>query len=295
MKIGSWSVIVAAVSLSLSVCSAYASLEKSTPNKWLMERHNVLRIAHRGTSGYAPENTMAAFEHACNMGADMIELDVQLSSDRHVVVIHDTKVNRTSTGKGKVHKMTLNQLQKLDAGSWYDSRFKGQRIPTLDEVLRRFGGKMPLLIEMKSHAANPGIEQKTADLIRKHGLDKFSGKHPELIVQSFHIPSLQRFHKILPDIPLAVLVSNPLELTDERIREFAPFANYVNPSMAAVNEEKIRKIHNAGMKVFVWDVQHLLEIPPLLQAGVDGIITDYPDIVPTHIYSTKVSDTSHTP
>lgn len=296
MKIGSRSIIVAVITLSLSACSAYAFPEKNTVSSYLVKGDSdVLRIAHRGASGYAPENTMAAFEHAWKMGADMIELDVQLSSDRHVVVIHDTKVNRTSNGKGLVQNMTLNQLQKLDAGSWYNSRFRREKIPTLDEVLRKYGGEIPLLIEIKSPASNPDIEQKLADLIRKHQLDKSSGKYPNIIVQSFNIALLQRFHRILPDIPLAVLVSNPLEITDGRIGEFIQFAKYLNLSLDAVNEENVTKIHNAGMKVFVWSVQHLLDIPPLLHAGVDGIITDYPDIVPTHTYSLKAFNSLKAP
>lgn len=292
MRIGFRTIIAACIGLSLIAGSTFESgVHGAAPHEWLPKPStNVLRIAHRGASGYAPENTMAAFEKAWDMGADMLELDVQLSSDHQVVVIHDTKVNRTSGGKGLVQDLTLKKLRELDAGSWYNLQFSGQRIPTLDEVLERFGGKIPLLIEMKSPSINPGIELKTSELLRKYGLDKSTDNRKEVIIQSFHTGSLRRVHKIIPEVPLAILVSNPLELTAGRIGEFAQFAEYVNPSIAVVTEESVRKIQNAGMRVFVWNVQQLLEIPPLLQAGVDGIITDYPDLVPTHTYSLKVYD-----
>lgn len=273
-------IVMAFIILSLWGDSAYALLGKDSINGTLtaMDR-KILRIAHRGASGYAPENTMAAFERARALGADMIELDVQLSRDDHAVVIHDTNVNRVSNAKGLVRNMTLEQLQKLDVGSWYDPLFKGEKIPTLEEVLERFGGKMPLLIEMKSPAIYPGIEQKVADLLRKYRLDKPSEEIPEVIVQSFNSVSLQRFHKIMPSVPLAVLVSNPLELTDGRIGEFVQFAQYVNPSLDAASKDNIQKIHKAGMKVFVWNVKHMLDMALLQNSAVDGIITDYPDLL----------------
>ncbi|WP_106768419.1 glycerophosphodiester phosphodiesterase [Paenibacillus faecalis] len=273
-------IVMVFIILSLWGDSAYALLGKDSINGTLtaMDR-KILRIAHRGASGYAPENTMAAFERARALGADMIELDVQLSRDDHAVVIHDTNVNRVSNAKGLVRNMTLEQLQKLDVGLWYDPLFKGEKIPTLEEVLERFGGKMPLLIEMKSPAIYPGIEQKVADLLRKYRLDKPSEEIPEVIVQSFNSVSLQRFHKIMPSVPLAVLVSNPLELTDGRIGEFVQFAQYVNPSLDAANKDNIQKIHKAGMKVFVWNVKHMLDMALLQNSAVDGIITDYPDLL----------------
>lgn len=272
------------VTLGLIIGGTYSSLEQWVINDWISAANvDVLRIAHRGASGYAPENTMAAFEQAYHMGADMIELDVQLSSDGQVVVIHDTKVNRTSSGKGHVQNMTLNQLKQLDAGSWYSSKFRAQQIPTLDDVLQRFGGKIPLLIELKTSAVNPGIEQKTAELIHKYVRDQ-SWAINGIIIQSFDVQSLRKFHEILPEIPLSVLISRSSELKNGRLSEFAEFVQYLSISRHVVTEAHVRMIQDAGMKVFVWDVRHLLDIPPLLNAKVNGIITDYPDIVPTHMY-----------
>lgn len=117
---------------------------------WMKSRNETNRtwinIAHRGASGYAPENTMAAFEKALEMGADLLELDVQLSTDGHVVVIHDYTVERTTDGQGKVEDLTLEESRKLDAGAWYRPEFKGEVIPTLEEVLEHVGGRIGLLI-----------------------------------------------------------------------------------------------------------------------------------------------------
>lgn len=285
MRLGLWFVMVLVIVLGLIIGGASPSLEQWVTQVWLPESsRDVLRIAHRGASGYAPENTMAAFEQAYKMGADMLELDVQLSIDGQVVVIHDTKLNRTSSGKGPVQNMTLHQLRQLDAGSWYSSRFRGQKIPTLEDVLQSFGGKIPLLIEMKSSSQNPGIEQKTAEIIQKYNLDPSLNIQNQIIIQSFNIKSLQLFHELLPKVPLAVLTSSSFELKDERLRELSHFAHVLSVSRPLVTEENVRRVHDAGMKVFVWNVRHLLAIPPLLHANVDGIITDYPDMLPTHRY-----------
>lgn len=272
--------VVIGVLITLILSGSYTSLEQLVTKAWLPETSDVLRIAHRGASGYAPENTMAAFDQAYKMGADMLELDVQLSSDGQVVVFHDTKLNRTSSGRGPIKNMTLHQLRQLDAGSWYNIRFRGQRIPTLEDVLQCYGGKIPLLIEIKSSTQNPGIEQKTAAIIQKFNEDKSLALHNQIIVQSFNMNSLLLFHKLLPEVPLAVLTSNSYELRDERLHELARFAQVLSISRPLVTEENVRRVHDAGMKVFVWNVRHLFDIPSLLHAKVNGIITDYPDMLP---------------
>ncbi|WP_422660252.1 glycerophosphodiester phosphodiesterase [Paenibacillus sp. EC2-1] len=273
--------VVIGVLLTLILGSTYTSLEQLVSKVWLPETSDVLRIAHRGASGYAPENTMAAFEQAYKMGADMLELDVQLSNDGQVVVFHDTRLNRTSSGRGTVQNMTLHQLRQLDAGSWYNSRFRGQKIPTLDDILQYFGGKIPLLIELKSSTQNSGIEQKTAEIIQKYNQELSLNLQNQIIIQSFNITSLRLFHELLPEVPLAVLTSNSYELRDERLYELARFAQVLSISRPLVTEEKVQRVHDAGMKVFVWNVRHLFDIPSLLHAKVDGIITDYPDMLPT--------------
>ncbi len=127
-----------------------------------------MAIAHRGASSYAPENTFAAFDLAIVMGARHIELDVHLTSDGHVVVIHDDTVDRTTDGSGPVTNHTLAALQTLDAGSWLRHEFTGERIPTFDDVLDRYKGRAHVHVEIKGQSTQ--LAHRTADLIRKHGM-----------------------------------------------------------------------------------------------------------------------------
>lgn len=241
-----------------------------------------VNIAHRGASGYAPENTMASFVKAFDMGADMLELDVQLSKDGQVVVIHDSTVERTTNGQGEVGDLTFHELRMLDAGSWYDTAFKGEVIPVLAEVLEHFAGRIGLLIELKSPSRYPGIEQKVADDLKKYinGVDGGERYKDLIIVQSADTDSLLRFHKLMPDIPLGVVITNAGDLSKQRMEDMKTYAEYVNVSMRLVSKGLVQKIHQSGMKTLVWTVRDMLQIPYFLQIDVDGIITDYPDRVP---------------
>src|SRR5262245_39778718 len=127
-----------------------------------------LIIAHRGASSYAPENTMAAFDLALQMGACHLELDVHLTRDDHLIVIHDDTVDRTTSGTGPVATQTLAALQTLDAGAWFGEAFAGARIPTLADVLTRYQGRAHLHIELKGHTVH--LPQRTVDLVRAHGM-----------------------------------------------------------------------------------------------------------------------------
>ncbi|MEC0258581.1 glycerophosphodiester phosphodiesterase family protein [Paenibacillus lautus] len=249
-----------------------------------------VNIAHRGASGYAPENTMASFGKAFDMGADMLELDVQLSKDGQVVVIHDSTVERTTDGQGEVGDLTFEELRMLDAGSWYDSAFKGEVIPALAEVLEHFAGRIGLLIELKSPSLYPGIEQKVADDLNRYNIGADGGERYKdlIIVQSADTDSLLRFRKLMPDIPLGVIITSAGDLSKQRLEDMKAYAEYVNVSMRLVSKGLVQKIHQSGMKTMVWTIRDMLQIPYVLQINVDGIITDYPDRVPISISNRKM-------
>ncbi len=252
-------------------------------SEWREERvGNWVNIAHRGASGYAPENTMASFQKAFEMGADMLELDVQLSRDGHVVVIHDSDVERTSNGQGEVGALSLQELKSLDVGAWYHPDYAGETIPTLDEVMERFGGEIGLLIELKLPSRYPGIEEKVADVLKRKApaASRLRDTSRMIMVQSADTDSLRRFHELMPEIPLGIVATSSKELSKERLQEFSSYADYMNVSVKLVSRSLIRKIHEAGMKTFVWTIRDVLQIPFLMESGVDGIITDYPDRVP---------------
>lgn len=238
----------------------------------------VVTIAHRGASGYAPENTMAAFDRSVDMQADYLELDVQMSRDGELVIIHDTTVDRTTDGTGQVGSLTLEELRSLDAGSWFSALFAGERIPTLGEVLDRYRGKIGILIEIKAPWLYPGIEQKIAEALEQRNMHlPDSGK---IIIQSFDFGSMQRMKQLTPGLPVGVLVYRAQDVTAESLARFATYADYVNPSYGLIDRELVDRIHALGMRTHVWTVRTPSLVKPLLQAGVDGIITDYPDYVP---------------
>ncbi|WP_274362139.1 glycerophosphodiester phosphodiesterase [Paenibacillus thermotolerans] len=236
-----------------------------------------INVAHRGAAGYAPENTMASFELALTMNADWIELDVHLSKDGELVVIHDETVDRTTDGTGLIKDLTVAELQALDAGRWFSEKYAGERIPLLRDVMELCRGRMGALIEIKMPWLYPGIERKLAREL--HSLRMPEPEHPGMIVQSFDRDSMRRFREADADAAVGILVGRPEDVTDELLAEYAAFANYVNPCIPLVSEESVSRIHSCGFKAFAWTVRSPGEVGPLLEAGVDGIITDYPDYV----------------
>ena len=231
-------------------------------------------IGHRGYRAGYPENTLASFSAAMAAGADMIELDVTLSRDRKVVVIHDDSLNRTTSGSGPVHLATLQALKGLDAGSWFDSRFAGEALPTLEEVLLLAGGKIRINIEIKSSAWESGfpedaIERQVVDLIIAHNLLNST------LVSSFHAGFLENISN-LPVHPAIAFITdrkapqNTLD-TCERLGVFSwhPHYKFLEP-------HHIEKAHSLGILIFPYTVNSVEDMIMLVKMGVDGVITDDP-------------------
>ena len=217
--------------------------------------------AHRGASGSAPENTIAAFQLALEQGADGIELDVTLSKDGHVVVIHDDTVERTTTGKGNVRNLTLTQLQSYDAG-------EGERIPTLEEVFDRFGGKFLINVELKSvlNIFN-ALPVRVAGLINAYDL---AGS---VLVSSFNPISLIRFHRRCPGAKIGLLTLP--NMSDKQIWRLFSY-DALHPYHNDVDQALVDKMHQKNKEINVWTVDSPEEIRRLAAIKVDGIITNYP-------------------
>jgi glycerophosphoryl diester phosphodiesterase len=241
------------------------------------ERKQVHNIAHRGATGYAPENTVAAFDLAVDMKADYIEIDVQRSKDGELVVIHDTTVDRTTDGTGQVGDLTFEQLRGLDAGSWKGEQFAGEPIPTFDEILDRYRGKIGILIELKAPELYPGIEEQVAKALKERNLDK--PRNEKIIIQSFNFESMKKMDGLLPRVPIGVLTSNRAHMTVEALQEFSTYADWFNPSYGIVSEELVDTVHSLGMQIGSWTVRSQEAADFLFDMGVDAIITDYPDYV----------------
>ena len=247
-------------------------VEASEKNK------NVDVIAHRGASGYAPENTIPAFDKAVEMHADYFEIDVQMSKDGELVLIHDNSVDRTTDGSGMVKDLTLEELQQLDAGSWFGEEFAGTKIPTFEEVLDRYRGKIGILIELKSPELYPGVEEKVVQALKERNMDNPS--NGKIIIQSFNHDSVKKVRELLPNIPLGVLLSYHANgFTNEQLQNFATYADYFNPNKANITSELVERIHAHGLMTHPWTVRDRESAQFLLDVGVDGIITDFPDYV----------------
>jgi glycerophosphoryl diester phosphodiesterase len=229
----------------------------------------VLVIAHRGASGNAPENTLAAFRKAVALGATFIETDLQLSRDARFVAIHDATVNRTTNGQGAVHDMTLADLRKLDAGSWFGSEFAGERIPTLEDILE-FSKKNDVVfyLEIKPGAAWGG-EHALIGALRE------SGEIPRAVVISFDAAIVLNLRKIEPTLMTGLLydgqIENPLDKAVAiGARQLAIRGDLVTPALIAEARKK-------DLQVVCWTVNHPAHMRMLAAAGVDGIMSDYPD------------------
>lgn len=241
-----------------------------------MHLHDTLKkpliIAHRGASAHAPENTLAAFELAVEHGADGIELDAKLTADSQVVVIHDFTVNRTTGSEGKVRELTLEQLKKLDAGSFFGPQFAGEPIPTLDEVFQAVGQKTLINVELTNYTS-PGdaLPDLVADLVEKHGLQD------RVFFSSFHPLTLVRIQRRLPNAPAAILTMEGAKgwlLRDFVGRWISP--KVAHPYYTDVTEKYLTREHSLGRRINTWTVNDPNEMKRLFNLGIDGIITDDP-------------------
>jgi glycerophosphoryl diester phosphodiesterase len=226
----------------------------------------VLNIAHRGASGSFPENTVSAFRAAIDAGADMCELDVQLSRDGAVVVIHDDTVERTTDGKGEVAELTLAELKRLDAGAKFKGGpFKGAQIPTLEEVFAVTGGKCGLNIELKAG----GLEHQVAQIMQARNALGDS------IVSSFNWEYLKKLQQLHFNIRIGLLAEEkPVDLMMNAV---AMRAYSINPRWDMVTSDLCKAAHERGLKLYTWTVDADSRMRALIESGVDGIMTNYPE------------------
>ncbi|MGX9292228.1 glycerophosphodiester phosphodiesterase [Bacillus sp. A015] len=228
-------------------------------------------IAHRGSSSAAPENTIAAFDLAVQQGADYIELDVQLTLDQHVAVIHDDTIDRTTDGSGLVKSYTLDQLKKLDAGSWFDERFANERIPTLQEILERYSQRIGILIEIKHPKRQIGIEKTVVDIINRFTYSR------HIIVQSFDETALQRIKADAPSLRTAFIIKPSIfKMTKRNLAVYSSFADCLNMKKTMINRWWIDRIHSFGMDVFIWTVKDQKTADRIKKYPIDGVVTDHP-------------------
>jgi glycerophosphoryl diester phosphodiesterase len=231
----------------------------------------MMRVGHRGAKAHAPENTMASFRRGADMGVDAVETDVQLSKDGEVVLIHDYTVDRTTDGRGFVKDMTLAELKKLDAGSWYDPTYAGERIPILADLLVWAKDRVGVALEIKNGPIYyPGIAEKTVRLVRWHGMER------QVILISFDHLVLREAKQIAPEIATGILYVGAL--VDPVAAARAALADSLNPHWAYVTPELVRDAHAAGLAISSWNPDEAATLRMLSEMGVDSAGTDYPEL-----------------
>ncbi|MFE0511602.1 glycerophosphodiester phosphodiesterase [Streptomyces sp. NPDC058964] len=246
-------------------------------------------IAHRGASAYAPENTLPAIDKAARLGFSWVENDVQRTKDGELVVIHDDSLRRTTNveqvfpGRApwKVKDFTAAEIARLDAGSWFGPTFAGTRVPTLKEYMRRVEhNHEKLLLEIKNPELYPGIERETLKLLSNEGwLDRpHLGR---LIVQSFSADSLRIVHDLKPALTTGFL-GTP-SVVD--LRRYARFTDLINPSYGSISATYVDTVHafngphGRRLGVLTWTVNDAATAWTVARYGVDGVITNRPDVV----------------
>ena len=239
----------------------------------------MLVVGHRGASGRAPENTLASFEQAIAIGVDAIELDVHLSRDGHLVVIHDQNLARTTNGHGLVHEHSLAELRALDAGGWFDRAFAGERIPTFEEVLERIGTRVPLQVEIKGRTE--GVTEATIAALQARGQLETS------MITSFHLDLLPRVRALAPAVEIGALVwgrsrADGRAMTPDecvaatraaRADVMLLWHECIDAAMMAAGRLANLPVGAAGGTASESDIRRLLAV-----GGVTRITTNFPDM-----------------
>jgi glycerophosphoryl diester phosphodiesterase len=230
-------------------------------------------IAHRGASGHAPENTMAAFRRAVELGATFIETDLQITRDARVVAMHDLTLDRTTNGKGQLHMLTLEQIRALDAGAWFGGggagAFNGERVPTLEEILDfAKGHDVIFYLEIKSGSAW-GVENAVVAALRDQNASA------RVVILSFDPAALDAVHRLDATMMTGFLCEHPSgDLVERTVRagarQLVARGDLITPGV-------VEKAHRAGLQVAAWTINEPEQMRHLIATGVDGIITDYPD------------------
>jgi glycerophosphoryl diester phosphodiesterase len=248
------------------------SISRTERRKEEMPNRAIWTIAHRGASGHAPENTMAAFRHAVELGARFIETDLQITRDAQVIAMHDFTLDRTTTGKGQTHLLTLDQIRALDAGSWFGAgsgTYAGEHVPTLNEILD-FAKEQDIIfyLEIKSGPAW-GVEHAVVATLRDRNASA------QVVILSFDPSALDSVHRLDSTMMTGLLCEHPSnDLVERTVRAGA---RQLVAAGELITSAVVEKAHRAGLQVVAWTINDVEQLQRLIAAGVNGIITDFPD------------------
>ncbi|MGP4042885.1 glycerophosphodiester phosphodiesterase [Streptomyces sp. 2A115] len=272
--------LLGAAALVLPASTAHADASTDQP----------LVIAHRGASAHAPENTIAAIDKAADLGFRWVENDVQRTKDGELVVIHDDSLTRTTDveevfpGRApwKVKDFTAAEIARLDAGSWFSPRFTGARVPTLKQYMNRVSrNHQKLVLEIKNPALYPGIERETLKALSNEGWLGPAHVRSKLVIQSFSADSVRTVHALRPDIKTGFLGTPPVA----ELPVYAQFADQINSTHTSISADYVAAIHALDgahgnpLEIFTWTVDTADGTRRVADFGVDGVITNRPDVV----------------
>lgn len=224
-------------------------------------------IGHRGAAARAPENTRAGFDWAIQIGVDAIETDVRATVDGKLVLLHDERVDRTTNGSGAIQTLPWSEVEKLDAGSRFDPRYAGERIPLLAEILKEYGSRIPWVLEIKQ----AGIENAVLDLIAQ------SGELRAITYTSFQFEIASNVKRISPGSKVGFLTAQFDDETVERVLDAG--LDQFCPNAATVTAERVEAWHAKGLEIRAWGVKTEELMHAAVAAGVDGMTVDFPDLL----------------
>ncbi|MCA1058979.1 glycerophosphodiester phosphodiesterase [Rossellomorea aquimaris] len=252
-----------------------------------MNDNQILNIAHRGGSGYAPEHTLPSYELGDEMGGDYIELDLQMTKDGELIAMHDETLDRTTDGTGLVKDYTLAEIKGLDAGSWFNDmhpdmakpEYNGLKVQTLEEIIQHFGKDKHYYIETKSPEVYPGMEKKLLQILNEYNLIRKNGPSSKVIIQSFSEESLQKVHDMNEDIPLVQLIDYKTDatITEDELDHYEEYAVGLGMSYKKIDEEYVEKVRDHDLLVHPYTVLEKEDMKKLIEWGVTGMFTNYPD------------------
>ena len=242
-------------------------------------------VAHRGSSGAAPENTLAAIRLAIDQRSEVVENDIQRTADGELVIMHDTTLARTTDveqvfpGRApwNVGDFTLVEIKQLDAGSWFAPEFTGERVPTLAEWVNAVGGRAGMLLEPKAPELYPGIEVDLDKELRSLPVFNRALRADRVVVQSFNHAWLRTYKDLAPDVPVGLLFGSLP--TEADIATAATWAQQVNPALGVIAEATVDQVHARGLEIHVWTVNAGQDMRRAIAWDVDGIITNYPQVL----------------
>lgn len=235
---------------------------------------NIIHCAHRGASALAPENTLSAIQLAADLGATMVEVDLQQTADDELVLFHDDKLNRTSNGNGPLWKKTLKELQLLDAGSWFSPQFTGEKIPTLESLISTMGNQLNFNIELKLHGHERNLEQLVAGKLQK--LDCANS----CLITSIDHQTINRLQNIAPHLKTGYIIEKG-HWKDSLLQAKV---EVLSLEKTLITAERVQRAHAAGKEIHAWTVNKESEMKNLQAMGVDAFISNHPDKVTNFLH-----------